>query len=113
MPGSPLWPDLDLSWPVLLVRAAVTESVAATRSNVRTTKRKKAAELQVSSTVVPSRPAWKASPMLIGYSQPVLAGMVVGLTRDITTFRGDEEYAELDNYVASDIRTSTTAFVKL
>ena len=64
------------------------------------TKRKKAAEPQVSSTMVPSRPAWNASPMLIGYSQPVLAGMVAGLTSDIATFGGEEEYAELDSYLA-------------
>ena len=38
--------------------------------------------------------------MLIGYSQPVLAGMVAGLTRDITTFGGEEEYAELEAYLA-------------
>ena len=38
--------------------------------------------------------------MLIGYSQPVLVGMVAGLTRYITTFEGEEEYAELDAYLA-------------
>ena len=38
--------------------------------------------------------------MLIGYSQPVLAGMVAGLTRDITTFGGEEVYTELDAYLA-------------
>ena len=56
VPGSPLSPEADVA-PVLLVRAAATEAVAPTRPNVRTTKRKKAAGPQVSSTVVPSRPA--------------------------------------------------------
>ena len=45
VPGSPLSPDPDVA-PVLFVRAAVTDSVASTRPNVRTTKRKKAAEPQ-------------------------------------------------------------------
>ena len=38
--------------------------------------------------------------MLIGYSQPVLTGMVASLTHDITTFGGEEEYSELDAYLA-------------
>ena len=98
MPGSPLSPEADVA-PVLLVRAAVTEAFAPTQPYVRTTKRKKAAEPHVSSTVVPSRPAWNSSSMLIGYSQPVLAVVMAGLTRDITTF-GSEEYAEMDAYLA-------------
>ena len=98
VPGSPLSPEANVA-PVLLVRAADTEAVAPTQPKVRTTKRKKAAEPKVSSTLVPSRPAWNFPPILIGYSQPVLAGMVAGLTRDITTF-GGEEYAELDTHLA-------------
>ena len=38
--------------------------------------------------------------MLIGYSQLMLTGMVAGLICDITTFVGEEEYAELDTYFA-------------
>ena len=45
------------------------------------------------------RPAWNQSPLLVGYEQGSIAGIVAKLTRDITTYGGEESYAELDDYL--------------
>ena len=58
----------------------------------------------VKSTVVQSepatRPGWNQFSLLVGYEQGLIAGMVDKRTKDITTFGGEESYAELDAFLS-------------
>ena len=64
----------------------------------KTTKRKATRAIVIESEPI-DRPAWNQSPLLVGNEQGAIAGIVAKLTRDITTYSGEESYAELDDYL--------------
>ena len=82
----------------LMNRAITALDEPTTNPRRKTTKRKATRSIVIDSEPIVG-PACNQSPLLVGYEQGAIAGIVAKLTRDITTYGGEESYAELDDYL--------------